>query len=217
MQKYERTIGLRTIYLTLIRRTEMILAIFLVLAGASFIVTNFFMAKQYTSTSVVANNAAISEPAYTLMQNNIKSDNTMNAVVKNLSIAGVKHKNGNAIMLSDVKSGLSFSTWASNMVQFTLSYKTNDETVAQPILTEVTSVAYDVLKPSYAGLTIYSEATKPAKTSKENTYLLVGVAASLVLALGVPFIVEIVDDSVYVKEDLEDFGALAFEVRASGK
>ena len=186
MQKYERTIGLRTIYLTLIRRTEMILAIFLVLAGASFIVTNFFMAKQYTSTSVVANNAAITQPVYTLMQNNIKSDNTMNAVVKNLSTAGVKHKNGNAITLSDVKSGLSFSTWASNMVQFTLSYKTNDETVAQPILTEITNVAYDVLKPSYAGLTIYSEATKPAKTSKENTYLLVGVAASLVLALGVP-------------------------------
>lgn len=217
MQKYERTIGLKTIYLTLVRRTEAILALFIVLVGASFIVTNFMMGKQYTSTSVMANNAAITQPVYTLMQNNIKSDATIESVVKNLKTAKVTHTGGKDITASEIKSGLSFSAFASNMVQFTVSFKSSDAAIVQYTLEEVMNVSYDVLKPTYAGLSIYSPASAAVKTSKENTYLLVGVAASLVVALGVPFVWEIAEDTVYDKKEVEDWGAPAFELRASGK
>ncbi|MBO6285540.1 MAG: hypothetical protein J6O18_04420 [Bacilli bacterium] len=217
MQKYERTIGLKTIYLTLVRRTEAILALFIVLVGASFIVTNFMMGKQYTSTSLMANNAAISQPTYTLMQNNIKSDATIDSVVKNLKTAKVTHGNGKDVTASEIKSGLSFSAFAANMVQFTVSFKSSDAAIVQYTLEEVMNVSYDVLKPTYAGLSIYSPASAAVKTSKENTYLLVGVAASLVVALGVPFVWEIAEDAVYDKKEVESWGAPAFELRASGK
>ena len=222
MQKYERTIGLKTIYLTLVRRTEAILALFIVLVGASFIVTNFMMGKQYTSTSVMANNAAITQPVYTLIQNNIKSDATIDSVVKNLKTAKVTHTGGKDITASEIKSGLSFSAFAANMVQFTVSFKSSDAAIVQYTLDEVVNVSYDLLKnnkdfSSLATLSIFSKASNAVKTSKENTYLLIGVAASLVVALGVPFVWEIAEDTVYDKKEVEDWGAPAFELRASGK
>ena len=53
MEPYERNISLRTIYITLLRRIEVILLIFIPVALISFIVTNFGMQKQYTSSMVI--------------------------------------------------------------------------------------------------------------------------------------------------------------------
>ena len=216
MQKYERVIGLKTIYMTLLRRTEAILVLFFAFALASFIVTNFFIPKEYTSTAVYTNNAAITQPVYTLMQNEIKSDLAMEAVITNLKTAKVTHENGKEITKSDVTKGLSFSGFASNMVSFRVSFKSAEQGVTKYVLNEISTVSKDVLAAKYPNLKP-GEASEAAKTSKENTYLLIGVVASLVVALAVPFICEIVNYQVYQKSDIEDFGAEAFEIRASGK
>ena len=217
MEKYERTVSLRTIYLTLLRRTEAILVIFFPLALASFLVTSYMIPKQYTTTSSIANNAAIAQATYDVMKLKIQNDEVYTTVAANLKTSGIKHSSGKEITKSEISSGLSFSAYKSNMVDFIISFVTKDQSVAKGILTEYTNVALETLLPSFANLSISKEAGNPTKTSKENTYLLVGVAASLVLALGVPFVYEIVADKVYDRKDIEAWGAPAFDLYVSGK
>ena len=217
MEKYERTISLRTIYLTLLRRTEAILIIFFPLALASFLVTSYMIPKQYTTTSSIANNALIAQSTYDVMKLKIQNDEVYTTVAMNLKTSGIKHSNGKEITMSEISSGISFSAYKSSMVSFTISFVTSDQSVAKGVLTEYTNVALETLLPSFANLSVSKEAGNPSKTSKENTYLLIGVAASLVLALGVPFVYEIVADKVYDRKDIEAWGVPAFDLYVSGK
>ena len=225
MQKYERVIGLKTIYMTLLRRTEAILALFFAFALASFIVTNFFIPKEYTSTATFATNdysAAITSANYPGLQSELKSDLVLEAVVNNLKTGKVTHANGNNVTKSEVSSGLSFApTSASSAIsKFTVTFKSDEPGLTKYVLSEYCAVAKDYLGNHATAAfkkVVPGEASEATKTSKENTYLLIGVAASLVVALAVPFIYEIVTDQVYQKSDIEDFGAEAFEIRASGK
>ncbi|MDY6391860.1 MAG: hypothetical protein SPL80_03380 [Bacilli bacterium] len=217
MEKYERTISLRTIYLTLLRRTEAILIIFFPLALASFLVTSFMIPKQYTTTSSMANGTAITQINYDLLKLKVQNDEVYSAVEANLKTSGIKHSNGKEITKSEISFGLSFSAYKSNMVSFTISFVTQDQSVAKDVLTEYTNVALETLAPNWVNLRISQAAGNPVKTSKENTYLLVGVATSLVLALGIPFVYEIVVDQVYDHKDIEAWGAPAFDLYVSGK
>ena len=193
------------------------MALFFSLSLVAFVVTNFFVPKEYTSTSTISNNAAIAQATYTLMQNGVKSDATMEAVTKNLAESKVTHADGKAVTKAEISSGLSFSAFASNMVSFTMTFKSKEQALTQYVLAEVADVALDVLKPTYPNLNLTTPATAATKTSKESTYLLIGVAAALVVGLGAPFIYEIVVDQVYEASDINDMGAEGFELRASGK
>ena len=225
MQKYERVIGLKTIYMTLLRRTEVILVLFFTFALASFIVTNFFIPKEYTSTATFATNddtAAIASTNYPSLQSVLKGDLVLETVVNNLKTGKVTHANGNNVTKSELLSGLSFAptSTSSQISRFTVSFKSAELGLTKYVLSEYCAVAKDVLGNHATAAfkkVVPGEVSEAAKTSKENTYLLIGVAASLVVALAVPFIYEIVTDQVYQKSDIEDFGAEAFEIRASGK
>ena len=215
--KYERQVSLKTIYLTLIRRTEMILIIFIPLFLASFIVTKFVLPKQYTSSAVVSNNAALSSDAYSRIQLYAETNGIYTSVAQNLANNGVKHSNGGAITVSEISSGIGFSTYSSNMSYFTITFASEDSTITKAALNSYTTVALTALKDSYPNLSVTESAGDPVKTSKENQYFLIATVASLVLALGIPFIYEIVTDEVFDKEDIELYGVPAFEIKAGGK
>ena len=191
----------------------MILAIFLPLVLVSYLVTNFGIKKTYASSTTIANNAAISQAAYSAIQLAMNSDEVKTTVTTNL--AAVKHADGSAIAKSELS--FSFSTFASNMITFNITFSSRDNTIIQRVLTEYTTVALETTKASYPNLSVYTPASNPVKTSKENRYFLIGVAASVVLALGIPFIWEIVADQVYETKDLELLGVDGFEVYSSGK
>ncbi len=215
--RYERAITLRTIYLTLIRRTEMILIIFLPLVLISYIVTNFAITKTYASSTTFNNGVAISQANYSAMELAMTKAEIYEDTATNLKAAGVKHANGSAIAAAEIKSGLSFAAYSNNMVSFQVTFSSSDSSICQKTLAEYADVALASISETYQTLSIYSTASTATKTSSENKYFLVGVAISAILALGVPFIVEIVLDQVYERKDIEAFGANAFEIYASGK
>ncbi len=219
MADYERSISLKTIYLTLTRRTELILLLFLPLFLASYIVTNHVMTKSYASASTISNNnnAAIAQTTYNSMQMSFKSSEIFETVETNLAKAGTKHANGTAITASEVQKSISFSAYASSMVSFTVTFATKDSTIAQKALAEYVNVALETNATAYPNLKVYSPAGEAYKTSKENQYFLIGTAASLVVALVIPFIIEIVGDEVFDAKDVRLFGCEASEIRASGK
>lgn len=212
MERYERSIGLRSIYLTLIRRTEMILAIFLPLFLASYVVTQYVLKKSYTSTSTISNNAAISQANYDLIKMKMKE-----STVYEKTVASLKAKGYSTVKIDDISSGLSFSAFSSNMVSFTVSFTNKDTNFAKAALADYDTAAVENAKASFANLVISSPASEAKKSSSEDKYFLIGAAASFVLALGIPFVYEIAKDEVFEKRDIEDIGALGFEVRCTGK
>ena len=60
-----------------------------------------------------------------------------------------------------------------------------------------------------------SRASNPVKTSKEDTYLIAGLAISLLLGYGFAFLYEIISDEVFDKSDIETLGCSGFEFTVS--
>ncbi len=217
MVEYEKSISLRDVYLTLVRRTEMILIIFIPLFLASFLVTNFVMPKKYTSSTTINNGgSAITQATYSSIQMSLQTSSIFGLVEENLATGGIKHSSGAPISLSDISSGLEFSSFASNMVSFTISFSSSDKAISKPVLESYSSIALTAVADTFPNLSVYSSATEAIKTSSENKYFLLASAASVVLALAVPFAVEIVEDKIFDANDIKTFGSDGFELKVSG-
>ena len=230
MDRYEKQIGLKTIYLTLARRFHIILLIFIPIALATFIVTNFMLTKTYQSTVTLNRGAVISAAQYQVIQNYVSdtsSDETKPGAIYttalNLKTADVKHANGNEITVAEIKSGLSFATLATNSISVNFSFTSSDKSITEKVMDELAKNAVEYLKSDrnsskaeYTNLAA-SKATAASKNSSENKYLLIGLAAAVVLALGIPFVYEIVSDQVYDKDDITSFGADAFTLTVTDK
>ena len=216
MQKYERTIGLKTIFLTLRRRFVAIIAIFIPIALASFLVTKKMIHPVYTSSVTISRGAAISQPQYNLIVQNFKATSTADKVVEALTIT---HEGGDAITSAEISSGLSFSTYVANAISVTLSFQSTDSSICQGVLDQVVATGIEVMQTvhatDYAALKATGSASSPTSDNKQRNYFLIGLAAGAVLALGMPFVYEIVADEVFDKGDLLDMGIPTFELKAS--
>ena len=219
MEQYERTIGLRTIYITLLRRLEWAFIIFVPIALGSFVVTNTMITKTYKSTISVSNmSTAFTTTTWPIFQNYARKTETLATVVSNLEEKGVKYSNGSKISATDISKGIVFTAITTNTNPVTITFNTTDTKVAGPILSEVAEVTIATLaEAKVSNLTNLSVGTPTAavKTSKENTYFLVGMAAGLILALAVPFIWEIAADKVYDAKDITLLGCDGFELKAA--
>lgn len=219
MEQYERTIGLRTIYITLLRRLEWVFIIFVPIALGSFIVTNTMITKTYKSTISISNmTTAFTTTTWPIFQNYARQAETLAVVVSNLEEKEVKYSNGSKISASDINKGIVFTAITTNANPVTITFNVADAKVAEPILSEVATVTAKVLKDanvtSLNNLSIGTP-TASVKTSQENTYFVIGVMAGLVLALAVPFIWEIAADKVYDAKDITLLGCEGFELKAS--
>ena len=130
----------------------------------------------------------------------------------------MKFSNVSKITTADINKGIAFTAITTNTNPVTIAFNTTDSKVASPILTEVAEVTVQILKDanvaSLNNLTV-GTASSPTKTSKENTYFFIGMAAGLVLALAVPFVWEIAADKVYDAKDITLLGCDGFELKAT--
>lgn len=227
MDQYEKSIGLKTIYTTLVRRFHIILIIFIPVAIAAFVVTNFMLTKTYSSTVTMSRGVGntISTAQHTKMQSFIR-DSSVNTedesksgalaiAVKNLAAQDI------TITTAEISAGLSFATMANGASSFSFSFISSKQAIVQPVLQAVAEAAKENMNASSDNdvktAAIAANASAAIKNSKEQTYFLVALAADLVVACGVPFVYEIIADEVYDKEDVRNLGADSFELKVSSK
>ncbi len=217
MGKYEKTVSIKTFYLTILRRSELILFIFLPLFLTSYVVTQHILPKSYISRSVLSNGGVISQPVYSSLQMTLLSNEMVSATETALLDANLKHENGSSISADEISSGLTFSTYSTNMVSFTITFGSSDFSIVKAVLTTYLDVALSNTKASYPSLAIYSTATESIKTSNENRYFLVGTVVSAFFAFAIPFLCEYFGDEVYDASDVEHLGGVGLDIEFSRK
>ena len=241
MEPYERSISLKTVGLTIVRRWVGIVLIFAPIALASYVVTQKMMTKSYSSSIVLTNNAAVVQAQHSILASAAKDKNLSYTVTtpaaeeggeattetiyvfpeaaKQLAADGVKHANGKAITAEEIVAGYSVGAFASNSITVTFSFTSSDSTVTKKILDVTTPLIYKAAEPRITGTKnfVVGEASAPTKVSKENTYLLIGLAAGFVVACALPFIDEIISDEVYDAKDVRMLGCDGFEIKANKK
>ena len=200
MEKYEKTIGIKTIWLTLVRRWKIILIIFVPATLATLIVTQFFVPKQYQSSATFLNNANLTATTHNAAQLQIQKEVTLNKAVEYLetdySITNIS--------ASNILNGLSFTAFNSSnpgIVKF--SYTSRQQKTVKPVTDALSKAALEELKANgFDKMVISSPASNPASVGKGKQYLLIGLAASAVLGLGIAFVDELVSDEVYDEDDV---------------
>ena len=219
--KYEKNIGLKNIWLTIIRRFKTILLIFVPIAVTTLIVTTFVLTKTYQSSATISKTTVFNAAQHQILQSYASNEETITKMVDKLKEKDIKHSNGKEISASDIVSGLSFSALNTSSIYVTIFYQTTDKSIAQPVLEELTAITVDTLKndettkKDFSSVAISSSAGAAVKNSKEKKYLLIGIAAGLVVACGLAFIDEVISDEVYDKSDVELLGCEAFELTTS--
>ena len=223
MEKYEKNISLKTVYLTIVKRFILFILIFVPVVTVSFVVTRFILTKAYKSSVSTSRGTSflITTAQWTVMQRFItdtteREDPAANgAIVKAVEV--LKEENI-TISINEIINGLSFDTMVNNSASFSFNFTSNKKSIVQPVLKAVSESAEENLQAT-TGDFKYSKIISPASSakdvSKNNTYFIIALAAGFVLALGVPFIYEIVADEVYDREDIEYLGCSGFELDAS--
>ena len=209
---YEKRIGLNTLWQMMIRRWKIALVVFAPLVIATIVVSQFVIKKTYQSSASFYNTAGLNSSQHAEIISIIKSEEVANKAIEELSSSHPTI----IISTNDIISGLSFESFNSSKsgnVSFMFNYTI--EKATQPILASVYNVAYTEIKSHYPNLIKQSEASKAVNISKNNTYLWIGLGSSVVLALGMAFIDEIISDEVYDSDDIRYLGSPAFEITAS--
>lgn len=214
MEGYEKTIGLKTIWLTIIRRFEYILFIFIPIALTTFIVTRFVLTKTYQSTVTVSLNTTFSAANFEIFKSYVNNSEVINGTVEKL-----QSEKGIGISASEITTGLSYTAPASNAVSGKFSFQSTKSSIVQPVLEMLSNEAVEYAKTKdaakFGSMTISTAATAARKNSSENKYLLIGLAAGLVVACAIPFIDEIISDEVYDTKDIQQLGCEGFELNVS--
>lgn len=214
MEGYEKSIGLKTIWLTLIRRFEYILFIFIPVAITTFVVTRFVLTKTYQSSVSVALNKTFSAADFSVYQSYVKNSEVLDSAVNKLQT-----EKGISITSGEITTGLSFTAPATNSISGSFSFTSSKQAIVQPVVEALSEVSVSYAKEKdatkFATLNISSPASAAKKNSSENKYLLIGIAAGLVVSLGIAFIDEIISDELYDAKDIQTLGCEGFELNVS--
>ena len=228
LNKYEKTVTYRTIFLTIIRRFHIFLIVFLPIVIISFLFTHFLVQKTYQSTIVLNRNGNITSAQYQVMQKQIKeigseeNPSTIYCVYQNLKKNDIKHSDGREITTSEIQSGISFSLLDSNSIYFSFYFKSKDLSIVKPVSNELALNTIQFLKDSnkttnytdFKSLSLDS-VSDPVKNSKETTYFLIFSAIGFAAASLISLIYEVVGDEVFNKKDLEYTGINISEINLS--
>lgn len=236
MYVYERTISLKTIWLTITKRWLSIVLIFAPIALATLIVTQGIMQKSYSSSANLPTNIRASEYYQFVKDSVITNGSNLSYTVpveggdsqtiyvyreaeRELEASAIKHTNGSKISASEIFSGMGVNSVDTNTTTFVITFTSADSSITKEVLDEVGPMIVTALIQKHGGLSsmTYSAAGSPIKVSKEATYMLIGFAAGLVVACLLPFIDEILSDEVHDGKDISSLGGDAFEIKASEK
>lgn len=209
MESYEKRIGLKTVWLTIVRRWKVILIIFVPIALASVVLTQAIMTKKYKSSFTLSNVTNLDNNGYNKVVATIQKTETINAAVEKLAAAGTQ------VAASDIASGISIPFWTMNTPYVTVSFTSVNKDIINPILISLSEASLDALKPTYTTMIVSSQPKNPTLASKNTTYMIIGLVGATVFGLGLAFADEIVSDEVYDSDDIRYFESPAFEITAS--
>lgn len=218
MDNYERTIGMKTIGLTIVRRFLVILIIFIPVALATFIYTKYGITKTYQSSATMFKSSNFNAAQYENFKAGVK--NSVEAAKSYLDENNITHANGKEITIDEINAGLTYSALSTTSPSVNINFQSTDSSIPQNVLKAVTEQALATLNTGtgdFATLKFSKEATAAVKNSSENKYLIIGVALGAVLALGFAFIDEIVSDEVYDKKDVEQLGCSGFYINTNAR
>ncbi len=206
MKKYEKLISFKTLWLLFVRRWKIILVIFVPALLATFVVTQFFVPKQYQSSASLFNNTASNTQTHSSIQLGIQKEKTLTKAVQSLET-----EYSISITTNEILSGLSCSAYDPNnpgLVKF--AFVSKKQNVVKPVADAISKAAYEELIADYPKLTISAHASNPISVGKGRTYFLIGLVASAVLGLGIAFVDEIVSDEVYDEDDIALLGSSSY-------
>ena len=225
MGNYERIIGLKSVWLTIVRRFVIILIIFIPISLVSVAYTQLFMTKTYLSSITLLSDKDISPTGYTPLPSAVKSEKVAKAAEESLAktkdddgnpITPIKHANGSAITWEEILKGINIPSAVSTATRkVSIEYQSTEQSIAKPILEAVAKATIANNPLSGINLSISGTATTGTHSSSENKYMLIGIAAGFVLGCVLAFIDEVISDEVYDKKDIEMLGADGFEISAS--
>lgn len=235
MYVYERTISLKTIWLTITKRWLSIVLIFAPIALATLIVTQGIMQKSYSSSSSLSINAVVNTTQHAVVKSSV-ADSSLTYTIPmedggsqvifayreaetKLEAAGTKHANGSKITASEIFSGMGVNALATNATDIVITFTSSDSSITAKVLDEIGPMIVSAVKQKGVGLDgmVYNAASAAKKVSKETTYMLIGFAAGFVVACVLPFIDEILSDEVHDGKDIASLGGDSFEIKASKK
>ena len=215
MDKYEKSIGLKTIWLTMVRRWKVILIVFVPAIITTLIVTQFFIPKQYQSSVTFLNNSALNATTHSAAQLQVKKDATITKAIQYLQ------SDYSINMTNDkVLNGISFVAFnANNPGILTVSYTSKTKNVVKPVMESLSKAALETFATvdTYKSMQISSPVSAVKSVGKGSQYLLIGLAASTILGLGIAFVDEIVSDEVYDEDDVVLLGSASYGLIVSKK
>lgn len=214
MEGYQKNIGLKTIWLTIIRRFEYILIIFIPIALTTLIVTKFVLTKTYQSSVTISLNKSFSSADFSVFQTYVNNSEVLDDTIDKLQ----KDKGIN-VTTNEITTGLKFIAPENGSISGSFSFTSSKKAIVQPVMEVLSDVsvkyAQEKDNSKFASLNITGVASAAVKNSSENKYLLVGLAAGLVVACAIPFIDEIISDEVYDTKDIQQLGCEGFELNVS--
>lgn len=213
MKQYEKSITLKSAWLTLIREYDVILLIFIPIILVSFVTTQVIMKKHYYSEATYYRYEGFDNTSYASVKQSV-GDDQLPSIVNELAEAGVKHSNNNPITASELSSGITFNGFESGGY-LTFSFVTTERAIAEPTMTVVLQHSYNYLKnyDRFKGLSIAKQAQPAKRDGKNMKYFLIISAAGLGVALVAAFVYEVINDRVYNVADMEAFECAAIEVK----
>ena len=208
MDKYEKSIGLKTIWLTIVRRFKIVFLFFIPILAVAFIYTQKMMKPTYSSTVTITKNSTITNDNYNKLVAYAISNEVKTNVVSALEAEGKKHKNGNAIVESDINP--SFATYVSNKVSTSFTISSSDGSVTE----DIANAVKNYIAENFSEKTSYSfgNASKADPGNKSTKYFIIITFVGVIIGLGLGFVDEITSDEVYDAKDVETLGLASFEI-----
>lgn len=215
MKKYEKSISLKTLWLTFVRRFDILLICFIPLCIAAVISTQFIMKKRYVSTVTLAKSTIITNEQYQNIETAARTESLVKKALESLETQNVKHSDGSAINPSEIENGLSFPAYSANSISLSFSFASSDKTVSRYVLGAIASCVVDELKTrsAYSDLQVVGAPSEAKLDGKNNKYLLIACGAGLVLSYALAFVFEFASDEVYDASDVQQFGVDCVEIK----
>ena len=210
---YEKTIGLKKILKTLIRRWKVFLIVFIPISLTATIYSQLFVKKKYSSSVTMMNDSFFNQNQYNEICYQVLSDETITETIDRLT-------NGDQPIIIDklhLKEGISIAEYdITQRTIFTFSYSSSERNAVLPVLSVLAEVALNNIKSNVFSNMDYespvSHFTNVKKTSMDTAYLTLGLLSAFVLGCSVAFLCEVFSDEIFDKDDIETYGHSAFDL-----
>ncbi len=206
MERYEKAVGLKTIWLTIIRRWKIILCVFIPAAILTVFITQLFIPKQYQSTATFLNDAKLNTTTFNDVQLEVKKEKTINKTIQYL-----QDDYSISLTENDILNGLSFPSFNSNDAYvFKFSFTSKKRNIVKPVTQALSDATLETLTSTDFKHMKRTSVSDVASIGKDKQYLLIGLVASAILGLGIAFVDELVSDEVYDEDDLALLGSSSY-------